>query len=49
MNFEQVRQFTPQLMALAQKYGIARIYVFGSVVRGENKPQSDVDFLVLLG
>jgi uncharacterized protein len=46
MNFEQVRQFSPQLIKIARKYGISAIYVFGSVARGENTAHSDVDFLV---
>ena len=46
MNFNQIRQFTPQLLKIAQKHGISKIYVFGSVARGENTPKSDVDFLV---
>lgn len=46
MNFEKIRQLAPQLIKIAQKYGITRIYVFGSVVRGESTPQSDVDFLI---
>ncbi|PKO17733.1 MAG: nucleotidyltransferase [Chloroflexi bacterium HGW-Chloroflexi-10] len=46
MNFEQIRKFTPQLLRIAQKHGIAKVYVFGSIARGESTPQSDVDFLV---
>jgi uncharacterized protein len=46
MNFEQVRRFSPQLIKIARKYGISAIYVFGSVARGDNNSQSDVDFLV---
>jgi len=46
MNFEQVRQFSPQLIQIARKYGISAIYVFGSVARGENTAHSNVDFLV---
>lgn len=46
MNLDQVRQFTPQLLQLAQKHGIAKIYVFGSIARGSSSPRSDVDFLV---
>jgi uncharacterized protein len=46
MNFQQVRQFSPQLIQIARKYGISTIYVFGSVARGENTAHSDVDFLV---
>ncbi len=46
MNFDQIRQYTPQLLKIAKKHGIAKIYVFGSVVRGEATALSDVDFLV---
>lgn len=46
MDFDQIRKFTPQLQQLAQKFGIARLYVFGSVARGEATGRSDVDFLV---
>jgi predicted nucleotidyltransferase len=33
---------------LAQKYGVAEIGVFGSYVRGEQRPGSDVDILIAL-
>lgn len=46
MNFDHLRQAAPQLMMIAQKYGISRIYVFGSVARGDSTSQSDVDLLV---
>ena len=46
MNFDQIQQFAPQLLKLAQKYGISKIYVFGSVARGDTTSKSDVDFLV---
>jgi uncharacterized protein len=46
MKLKQIQQFSPQLQAIAQKHGIAKLYVFGSVARGENTPQSDIDFLV---
>ncbi len=46
MNFDQIRLYAPQLFKIAQKYGITRIYVFGSVARGEEAQNSDVDFLV---
>ena len=34
------------IIALGGKYGARRIRVFGSVARGEEQPDSDVDFLV---
>lgn len=33
---------------LAEKYGVAEIGVFGSYVRGEQRPGSDVDILIAL-
>ncbi len=45
MNFDQIRQLAPLLFKIAQKYGITRLYVFGSVARGEEAQNSDVDFL----
>ena len=48
MNLEQVHQFAPELMKIAQKYGIAKIYIFGSVARRESTTKSDIDFLVEL-
>jgi len=34
------------LFALAARYGATNVRVFGSTVRGEETPESDVDFLV---
>ncbi|MEO0374134.1 MAG: nucleotidyltransferase family protein [Cyanobacteria bacterium P01_A01_bin.17] len=36
------------ILALADKYGINNVRVFGSVARGEDRPDSDIDFLVNL-
>jgi predicted nucleotidyltransferase len=36
MDIDQIRQFAPQLVKIAQKHGISNIYVFGSVARGDN-------------
>lgn len=46
MTFDQLRRLTPQLLQIARKHGIAKVYVFGSVARGDSTEQSDVDFLV---
>lgn len=46
MNYNQIRRFAPRIKMIAQKHGISKIYVFGSVARGEDSSQSDVDFLV---
>jgi uncharacterized protein len=46
MNLEQVREYHKELKALAQKFGISQIYIFGSTARGEQTPASDIDFMV---
>ena len=35
-----------ELYQIASKHGITRIFVFGSVARGESKEVSDIDFLI---
>lgn len=35
-----------EILALAAKHGASNVRLFGSVVRGEDQPDSDVDFLV---
>ncbi|MEO7911015.1 MAG: nucleotidyltransferase family protein [Roseiflexaceae bacterium] len=37
-----------QILALAAHYGASNVRVFGSVARGEARPDSDIDFLVRL-
>lgn len=46
MLFEQLRQLRTAITETAHQYGARRIRVFGSVARGEESPESDVDFLV---
>ena len=35
-----------QILTLAKKYGARNVRIFGSVARGEARPDSDIDFLV---
>ena len=35
-----------EILALARKYGARNVRIFGSVARGEARPDSDIDFLV---
>lgn len=35
-----------EILAIAKRYGIDKIRLTGSVARGDDKPQSDIDFLV---
>jgi len=45
---EQLLSQREAINALALAYGAKNIRVFGSVARGEERPDSDVDFLVVL-
>jgi len=48
-TLEEIQQILKaQKPHLAQEYGIAEIGVFGSYVRGEQRPDSDVDILIEL-
>jgi len=42
---DEIRANGLRLAELCQKYGIAELSVFGSVARGEARPNSDVDLL----
>ena len=47
MNAESVlRTLRSEMDSLRNRYGIKSLGVFGSIVRGEDSPQSDVDVLV---
>lgn len=46
MTIEEVRQ---KITPLFEEYGVLYAGVFGSVARGEDTPESDVDILVRLG
>lgn len=38
-----------ELAAICQRYGVVRLDVFGSVARGEDQPDGDLDLLYELG
>ena len=44
IDFESLR---PRLAELCRRYGVAELSVFGSVARGEDRSDSDVDLLYL--
>ncbi|PKO33728.1 MAG: nucleotidyltransferase [Betaproteobacteria bacterium HGW-Betaproteobacteria-7] len=46
MLLNQLHAQRNAITALGRQYGARRIRVFGSVARGEEGPDSDVDFLV---
>lgn len=45
-GLEQIKENREKILAVALRHGADHLRVFGSVVRGEDQPGSDVDFLV---
>ena len=45
---ETVQSKRGEILALAAQHGVRQVRVFGSMARGEARPESDVDFLVEL-
>jgi predicted nucleotidyltransferase len=45
---EQLKRSRKSILRLAKNYGVTDIRVFGSAVRGDDTPESDIDFLVEL-
>jgi len=48
MDVTELRGKRRQILQVAERYGAYNVRVFGSAVRGEAGPESDVDFLVEL-
>lgn len=46
MNLAELRAKKPEIMAIAAQYGVSEIQVFGSVARGDEDENSDVDLLI---
>ncbi|MEI7669692.1 MAG: nucleotidyltransferase domain-containing protein, partial [Pseudomonadota bacterium] len=48
MDITELRRYKPQIQNLANSYKISpdSIRVFGSVARGDNSKNSDIDFLI---
>lgn len=45
-TLEELQNKRAQLLAIARRHGAMNVRIFGSVVRGEDAQDSDVDFLV---
>ena len=45
MTLDEIMAMGPRLAEMCQKYGIAELSVFGSVARGDARPDSDIDLL----
>jgi predicted nucleotidyltransferase len=46
VRYQKVRQFLETEKARLSRMGIRRVGIFGSVVRGEDRPDSDLDILI---
>jgi uncharacterized protein len=46
MDINQVRDHAPHINEIVGKFGILKVYIFGSVARGESSVESDIDLLV---
>lgn len=46
MNKEELKHYRSQILELAQRYHAPNVRVFGSTVREDRTPESDVDFLI---
>lgn len=46
MKREELRAYRSQISSLAKRYHAPNVRVFGSTVRDDNTPESDVDFLI---
>lgn len=49
MNLQELLQKREEIFGLARRYRTEAVRVFGSVARGENRLNSDVDLLVRTG
>ena len=45
---DRIHELRERIELIARKHGAIRLRLFGSVARGEERPESDVDFLVTL-
>jgi len=49
VTIERLRAQRDVILALAERHGVRNVRIFGSVVRGDDRPDSDVDVLVDVG
>ena len=45
-TYEMLKARREEILALAGKYGLKDVRIFGSVARGDDNKNSDIDFLV---
>lgn len=49
MSYEKTIELKDVISPIAQKYGVKRVLLFGSMARGDNDENSDYDFLISKG
>lgn len=47
-RFELLKTRREEILRVAAKHGARNVRIFGSVARGDSRPDSDVDFLVTI-
>jgi predicted nucleotidyltransferase len=47
-GIEKIKQNREQILAIASRYGAGHLRAFGSVVRNQDRPDSDIDFLATM-
>jgi len=45
-ELQKIQQRKKEILLIARQHGIVNLRIFGSVARGDETPQSDIDFLV---
>ena len=48
VSFNEIRSKRDMIVDMAAKHGAHNVRLFGSVVRGDNRPTSDLDLLVTM-
>ncbi|MBT3320678.1 MAG: nucleotidyltransferase [Anaerolineae bacterium] len=46
MKLNELKKIKAELYKIAKKHGVRKVYVFGSVARGESNPASDIDLMI---
>ncbi|NCO23737.1 MAG: hypothetical protein COZ07_06885 [Candidatus Infernicultor aquiphilus] len=46
MNIEKIEEIKGKILSILKRYNVKRAGIFGSVVRGEENKESDIDILV---
>jgi len=45
-TLDRLRSLRTDILCIAERHGASKVRIFGSVLRGDDGPDSDVDFLI---